>query len=58
MLLRPGKAVDATATLFSEQMRESRAPSAPHSGFAFDSLICLEATVAIAIDGAKRSHEL
>jgi hypothetical protein len=42
-----------TATLFSEQMRESRAPSAPHSGFALDSLICSEATVAIAIDGTK-----
>jgi hypothetical protein len=45
----------ATATLFSEQIKESKAPSAPRSGFALDSLICSEATVAVAIDGAKRS---
>jgi hypothetical protein len=43
----------ATATLFSEQIRMSRAPSAPRSGFTLDILICSEATVAVAIDGAK-----
>jgi hypothetical protein len=41
------------ATLFSEQIRMSRAPSAPRSGFALDNLICSEAKVAVAIDGAK-----
>jgi hypothetical protein len=38
---------------FSEQIRMSRAPSAPRSGFALDNLICSEAKVAVAIDGAK-----
>jgi hypothetical protein len=33
----------------------SRAPSAPRSGFALDSMICSEVFAAIAIDGAPRS---
>jgi hypothetical protein len=49
----------AAATLFSEQIRVSRAPSAPRSGFALGTLIYSAATVAVAIDGAKitRSYE-
>jgi hypothetical protein len=43
----------ATVILFSEQIRVSRAPSAPRYGFALVTLICSEATVAAAIDGAK-----
>jgi hypothetical protein len=35
----------------SEQISVSRAPSAPRSGFALDTLICSEERLAIAIDG-------
>jgi hypothetical protein len=52
---RWAKAVDRNGYLFSEQITVSRAPSAPHRGFALDIVICSEATVAVAIDGAKRS---
>jgi hypothetical protein len=45
----------ATDTLFSEQIRKSRAPSAPRSGFALDFLICSEATVAVVIEGPTRT---
>jgi hypothetical protein len=48
----------ATATLFSEQIRVSRAPLAPRSGFALDTVICSEATVAIVMDGTMRSPRL
>jgi hypothetical protein len=34
----------------------SRAPPALRSGFALDTLISSEGTVAVAIDGAMRSH--
>jgi hypothetical protein len=48
-----GKAVDRNGFPFSEQIRASRAPSAPHSGFALDARICSEAKVLVAIDGTK-----
>ena len=50
---RSGQAVDRNGHKASEQIRMSRAPSAPRSGFALDILICSEPRVAVAIDGAK-----
>jgi hypothetical protein len=54
---RSEKAVDRNGHRCSEQIRLSRAPSAPRSGFTLDSLICSELFVAVAIDGAARSNE-
>jgi hypothetical protein len=42
MSCRSEKAIDRNGKRFSEQIKVSRAPSVPRSGFALDTLICSE----------------
>jgi hypothetical protein len=51
----PEKPSIATATLFFEQISVSRAKPLRGAEGALDALICSEATVAVAIDGANRN---
>jgi len=53
---RSGKAVDRNGYPIFRANKGVKGPLAPRGGFALDTLICSEATVAVAIDGAKRAY--